>query len=84
MVSKLVTTIARKVGGKALEKSAEKLSDTYDYVSDRVRWGIKPLNMGEEESLNCYKYMPQDKTGFCDSVGNSKREQYHHPWRSKK
>lgn len=60
MISKLVTTIAqktitKKVAGKAFDKAIEKTSDTYNYVKDRVRWGIKPLNIGEEETLACYK-----------------------------
>ncbi|MBR5599610.1 MAG: hypothetical protein IKW39_06180 [Alphaproteobacteria bacterium] len=46
--------------------------------------GSKPLNVGEEESLRCYKAMPYDKSGFCKLVGDKARYDYHHPWKSKK
>ena len=83
MVNKLVTFAAKKAGGKTFEKTIEKASDTYDYIKDRIRWGIKPLNIGEDESLECYRKYPNDKTR-CKALGDKIRDNYHHPWRTKK
>lgn len=84
MVNKFITKgakfVAKKVGSKILENTI----DTVDYVSDRIGMGSKPLNIGEDESIKCYKAMPYDKSGFCENVGNRVRENYHHPWKSKK
>ncbi len=64
--------------------TAKKYVDTYNYISDRNFVGSKPLNVGEEDALRCYKATPYDKSGFCKSVGDKARYDYHHPWKSKK
>ena len=84
MVSKVVTTAGKFVAKKVANKTMKKVFDTYDYISDRNLAGSKPLNVGEEESLRCYKAMPYDKSGFCKLVGDKARYDYHHPWKSKK
>ena len=83
MVSKIVTTAGKFVAKKIGNATAKKYVDTYNYITDRNFAGSKPLNVGEE-ALRCYKAMPYDKSGFCKSVGDKARYDYHHPWKSKK
>lgn len=45
MVNKLVTTVGKFAARKIANKTAEKIFDTYDYASDRVLFGSKPLNI---------------------------------------
>ncbi len=84
MVNKLVTKgakfVARKVGSKILENTI----DTLDYLNDRIGMGAQPLNVGEDETVRCYKAMPYDQSGFCENVGKRIRYNYNHPWKSKK
>lgn len=83
MVNKLVATglkfAAKKTGGAVLKK----ISDTAAYIGDRTGFGSTPLNVGEEELLECYRKYPnnQDK---CRADNDKFRDNYHHPWRSKK
>ncbi|MCM1324860.1 MAG: hypothetical protein NC218_12160 [Acetobacter sp.] len=83
MVNKLVTAgikFAAKKSGSALLK---KVSDTATYIGDRTGLGSKPLNVGEEELLECYRKYPNtpDK---CRAEDEKFKDNYHHPWRSKK
>jgi len=83
MVNKLVTTglkfAAKKTGGAVFKK----MSDTYEYISDRTGLGAKPLNVGEEELLECYRKYPNNQEK-CREENKKFRDNYHHPWRSKK
>lgn len=72
--------VAKKVANKTMKE----VFDTYDYIADRNLVGSKSLNIGEEETLRCYKAMPYDKSGFCKAVGDKARYDYHHPWKFKK
>ncbi len=88
MVNKFIISAGKyavkKIGNTAINKTMENIFDTYDYVTDRIGTGSKPLNIGEEDSLRCYKAMPYDKTGFCKAVGDKARYNYSHPWKFKR
>ncbi len=83
MVNYIATKIGKKVAKKAGGKALKKTFDTLEYIDERIGWGVKPLNIGEKETVECYKQYPKDPKR-CQALGNKKRDEYHHPWRSKK
>lgn len=83
MVNKIVTKIGKKVAKKTGSKAIKKTSDTIEYFDQRIGWGIKPLNVGEKETIECLKKYPNNLS-FCQSIGNKVRDNYNHPWRHKK
>lgn len=78
MVSKLISTVgkyaAKKIGNKVLENTF----DSYDNIKRKVinnSIGIKPLNVGERETIECLKNR-RNSAEFCRSVGNAARKAY--------
>ena len=71
MLNKIVTTLGsyalRTVSNTLIDKSVQKINRPYNNFNRKLK-GISSLNVGEEESLRCYKYIPHDSTGFCRRV----------------
>lgn len=83
MVSKIVTKIGKYVAKKATNETLKNVFDTYDYISDRISMGARPLNVGEDEEMACYRQYPHD-TARCKAIGDKIRYDYNHPWKSKR
>lgn len=83
MVSKIATTAGKFILKKVGNATAKKYIDTYDYISDRILMGAKPLNIGEDEEMACYRQYPNDIVR-CKAVGDKARYDYRHPWKSKR
>lgn len=79
MVSRIVTTIGRsaikKIGNTAIKKTVEKFDKPYSTFNREI-FGIKSLNVGEHEELDCYRQYPNASSG-CVDVGNKVRNNYH-------
>lgn len=54
-MSKIVTKIGKYVAKKAANETLKNVFDTYDYISDRISMGARPLNVGEDEEMACYR-----------------------------
>jgi hypothetical protein len=80
MVNKIVTTVGKFIAKKSGKSLGNKISDTFDYVNERIGMGSKPLNIGENETLDCYKKYPND-VYRCNKIGDKIREEYHNPLR---
>ena len=79
MVNKLVSTLGRQAIKRVGNKALEKIVDDYGNLKRKVLNEIiypKPLNVGERESLDCYKSNPYD-VSRCESQGNRARDEYH-------
>lgn len=83
MVKKIITTGMKFIAGKAGETALKKISDTAEYVGDRIRFGVSPLNVGEDKLLDCYQQYPNNQEK-CRDEYKKFLEDYHHPWRSRK
>lgn len=81
MVSKIVTTAGKFILKNTGKSIGKKISDTYDYLNDRIGFGSRPLNVGENETLECLKRFPND-FDRCKAIGNDIRNNYHHPLQS--
>ena len=80
MVNKIVSTAGKFIAKKSGKALGNKIFDTFDYLNERIATGSKPLNIGENETLDCYKKYPNDSS-HCNKIGDKIRENYHHPWR---
>ena len=67
MVNKMVTSVGKFVARKAGSKTAEKTFDSYEKLN-RAAYGIKPLNVGEKETIRCLQN-PHNSLNYCKSVG---------------
>ena len=80
MINKIATTVAsfalRNVGNTAIDKTVQKFNEPYRQFKQEI-FGIKPLNVGEDKSMRCYKAMPYDSTGFCQKVFEYEINKYH-------
>ncbi len=78
MVNKIITSVGRyavkKVGGKAVDKFIEKSSEPYRKLK-RAAFQIKPLNVGERETIKCLRN-PKNSLDYCKSVGDKARRTY--------
>ena len=79
MASKAISTIgkyaAKKIGNKTFDKAIQKISEPYERLK-RKTFGIKPLNVGERETIKCLQN-PHNSLSYCKSVGNTVRKTYH-------
>lgn len=79
MVSKIITTAGRyavkKISNKTINKVVEKINEPFAAFNREIL-GIKPLNVGEDEEMACYRQYPNDTTR-CRAVGDRIREEYH-------
>lgn len=79
MASKATSTIgkyvAKKIGNKTFDKAIQKISEPYERLK-RKAFGIKPLNVGERETIKCLQN-PHNCSSYCKSVGNTVRKTYH-------
>ena len=55
--------VARKTGSNLLQKTIRPLERLDEEWS-----GGRYLNVGEDESMKCYRAMPNESTGFCKKV----------------
>lgn len=77
MVSKIVTTGARFAAKKIGNKALEKMSDTYDNTKRKVlqnTFGAKPLNVGEQEFIDCLR--TTGNRSQCEGVAQKAVKQY--------
>ena len=78
MVSKIVTSVGRyaikKIGNNAINKIVEKIDETFAAFNREIL-SIKPLSVGEDEEMACYRQYPNDTTR-CRAVGDRIREEY--------
>lgn len=74
MVNKIVTSAGKFIARKAGSKAAEKTFDSYERVN-RAAYGIKPLNIGEKETVRCLQN-PRNSLSHCKSVGTATRKAY--------
>lgn len=56
-------TVARQTGSTLLQKTMWPLERL-----DKEWRGGRPLNVGEDASMRCYRAMPNESTGFCRKV----------------
>lgn len=79
MASKAISTFgqyaAQKIGNKTIDKAIQKISKPYERLK-REAFGIKPLNVGERETIKCLQN-PHNRPNDCKSVGNTTRKTYH-------
>lgn len=79
MASKAISTIgryaAKKIGKKTIDKAIQKIDKSYERLKHEA-FGIKPLNIGERETINCLQN-PRNSSSYCKSVGNDARKIYH-------
>ena len=79
MASKAISTIgkyaAKKIGNKTIDKAVQKISEPYERLK-REAFGIKPLNVGERETMKCLQN-PRNSSSYCKSFGNTARKTYH-------
>lgn len=79
MASKAITTIggyiAQKVSNKTVDKAMQKISKPYERLKREI-FGIKPLNVGEKETIKCLQN-PNNNASYCKSVGDKARKTYH-------
>lgn len=79
MASKAIATIggyiAQKVSNKTVDKAMQKISKPYERLKREI-FGIKPLNVGEKETIKCLQN-PNNSTYYCKSVGDIARKNYH-------
>ena len=77
-VNKIITSVGRyavkKVVGKAVDKFIEKSSEPYRKLK-RAAFQIKPLNVGERETIQCLRN-PKNSLDYCKSVGDKARITY--------
>ncbi len=66
---------AKKIGNKTFDKAIQKISEPYERLK-RKTFGIKPLNVGERETIKCLQN-PHNSSSYCKSVGNTVRKTYH-------
>lgn len=78
MVSKIVTTIGgfavKKLGNATIKKAVEQVDKPFAAFNREVL-GIKPLNVGEEEELSCFRQYPND-IKRCEKLGQKIRDEY--------
>lgn len=79
MVYKIVSTAGKFIAKKSGKALGNKIFDTLDYLNERIGTGSKPLNVGENEMLDCYKKYPNDVLR-CNKIGDRVRKEYHNPW----
>ena len=65
-------TVAKKTGSTVLQKAIWPLERL-----DKEWSGGRILNVGEDESMRCYRIMPNDSTGFCKKVMEYEIKKYH-------
>ena len=78
MVSKIVTSVGRYAIKKIGNKTMEKAWDDYGNMKRKIineTLGVKPLNVGEDEEMACYRQYPNDTTR-CRAVGDRIRDEY--------
>ncbi len=79
MVNKTIFTVSkyasRKVKNKTLDKIIQKIDEHYT-AAKKEAFGVKPLNIGEKETINCLQN-PKNSLTYCKSVGNKVRKKYH-------
>ncbi len=79
MVNKLATSVGRyavkKIANKFLDKAVERISKPYERLKREV-FGIKPLNVGEKELIQCLQNK-KNSSNYCKSVGEKVRKVYH-------
>ncbi len=79
MASKAILTVgkyaAKKIGNKTIDKTIQKMNESYERLK-REAFGIKPLNVGERETIKCLQN-PRNSSNYCKSVGNASRKSYH-------
>ncbi len=75
MVSKIVTT-AGKYAAKNLAIRLWKKHLNHTKKINKTAYGIRPLNVGERETIECLKN-PRNSLDYCKSVGNKARKKYH-------
>lgn len=80
MISKIATKVGsfalRKISNTAIDKSVQKLNKPYGEFKREIMQ-IKPLNIGEDKSMHCYRTMPNDTSGFCKKVFEYEIDKYH-------
>lgn len=80
MINKIVTRVGsyalRKIGNATIDRTFQKINDPYRKLKKETRT-INPLNVGEDESMRCYRAMPDDSTGFCRKVFEYEIDKYH-------
>ena len=64
-------TVAKKTGSTILQKAVWPLEKL-----DKEWSGGRPLNVGEDESMRCYRAMPKDSTGFCKKIMEYEANKY--------
>lgn len=78
MVNKIVTNLGRyvvkRIGNKVINKMVEKIDEPFAAFNREIL-GIKPLNLGEDEEMACYREYPHDNVR-CQAIGNEIREEY--------
>ena len=74
-ISKIGKYAAKKIGKKTIDKAIQKISKPYERLKREV-FGIKPLNIGEKETIKCLQN-PNNSLNYCKSVGNTARKAYH-------
>lgn len=67
--------LLKKLAIKLLIKQYKKISEPYERLK-RKAFGIKPLNVGERETIKCLQN-PHNSSSYCKSVGNTVRKTYH-------
>ena len=79
MVNKLATSVGRyavkKIANKSLDKAVERISKPYERLKREV-FGIKPLNVGEKELIQCLQNK-KNSSNYCKSVSEKARKVYH-------
>ena len=80
MMNKIATGVAsfalRKIGNATIDKTVQRFNEPYRRFKQETT-GIKPLNVGEDESMRCYRAMPYDSTGFCKKVFEYEIDKYY-------
>lgn len=78
MVGKIITIVGKsalkKVGNTAIKKVVEKIDKPFAAFNREVL-GIKQLNVGEDEELDCYKRYPNN-VEWCKRLGQQIRKDY--------
>ena len=74
MINKIATSVGKFVAKKTGNKAVEKISEPYEKLN-RTAYGIRPLNVGEEETIKCLQN-PRNSLSNCKSVGTAARRIY--------
>ena len=66
--------VRMRISEKAVDKFIEKSSEPYRKLK-RAAFQIKPLNVGERETIQCLRN-PKNSLDYCKSVGDKARRTY--------